>query len=143
VLASHGGYTFYKVALSGYATSVNIASACEAAGLLTPCPCSSAFASHAGFNDAVGGKSCVVTSEIGCGNPMGTTARASGCPSFRGWETYYGGDVAEVRKCAAFDGVFTYTGSWGSGAGCGSVSGSWCVYGSSYAGYYAMCAAKI
>jgi hypothetical protein len=136
VLASHGGYTFYKVALSGYATSPNIASACEAAGLLTPCP--------GGYNSAVGGKSCVQTSERGgdCGFPMGMTALASGCPG----STSCGGGafVAEVRKCAAFDGLFIYMDSrWASGDGCGSVSGSWCVTGSSYAGYYAMCAAKI
>jgi hypothetical protein len=127
VLASHGGYKFYKVALSGYATGENIARACEAAGLLTPCPCFSG--EWFGYNQGTGGMSCVVTSEIGCKSPMSTSSQVA-CGT-------------SPALCAAFDGVFIYMGWWEHGDGCGAVSGSWCVKGRSHAGYYAMCAAKI
>jgi hypothetical protein len=141
VLASHGGYTYYKVALSGYATSANIANACEAAGLLTPCSCSSSDASRFSYNNPIGGKSCVLTAEIACDYPMGTTALASGCPFY---SNIHGGKIAYSPSCAAFHGVFMYLGDYrGSGGGCGSVKDSGWLVGSSYAGYYAFCAAKI
>jgi len=74
---------------------------------------------------------CVVTSEVGCGNPMMTTAKQSGC-------TY-------PRGCPAFKNVYTYMGSkWvtkdGQKAGCGTDGSRWCTQGSPKKAGYAFCA---
>jgi len=123
-LKSYGGWSFAKVPTSD--TSDNgIIAACKAAGMKVPCAgtdsCSYTNKQH-----------CVVTSEVGCGNPMITTARQSGCniPS----------QCGNLLK-----NVYTYMGhKWvikdGKRGGCGTDGRGWCTQGSPKKAGYAFCA---
>jgi len=102
-----------------------IIAACKAAGMKVPC----AGTDSCGYTNK---QHCVVTSEVGCGNPMMTTARQSGCnyPS----------------RCGdLFKNVYTYMGhKWviqdGKRGGCGTDGRSWCTRGSPKKAGYAFCA---
>jgi len=122
-IKEYGGWSFAKVPTSD-TSDKGIIAACKAAGMKVPCAgsdsCHYTNKAH-----------CVVTSEVGCGNPMYTTARQSGC--------------SRPSGCPAFKNVYTYMGSkWvtrdGQKAGCGTNGRGWCTQGSPKMGGFAFCA---
>jgi hypothetical protein len=121
-LVGHGGWNFYKVPVLGRMSDVNVHAACQAAGLVTPC----AGAAGCRYNN----NNCTVTSEVGCGNPMMTTAGRL-C------------NGARPNACVAIRDTFTYMGgNWSAGSSCGVVGNSWCAAGNSYTNKYAFCARR-
>ena len=121
VLRTFGGWTFYKVPVPGVLSDTNVVAACAAAGLRTPC----AGGSGCSFNNLA---YCVITSEIGCGNPMYSLSQAI-C-----------GTSVYPSNCPATYNLFTYMGgSWSGGSACGALSGQWCVEGRSYSNMFAVC----
>jgi len=122
-IKGYGGWEFAKVPTSD-TSDKGIIAACKKAGMKVPC----AGSDSCRYTNKA---QCVVTSEVGCGNPMMTTAKQSGC-------TY-------PRGCPAFKNVYTYMGSkWvtkdGQKAGCGTDGSRWCTQGSPKKAGYAFCA---
>ena len=123
IFGSFGGWTFYKVGpINGIMSDNNIIAACAAAGLRVPC------AGPAGCSYNNNQAQCVLTSEVGCGNPMYSLSQAicggatpSGCPALTN-----------------SPGTFTFMGNvWNGGMGCGTLNGGWCASGNS--GGYTIC----
>ena len=92
MIASHGGWSFYKVPTT-CTTDMCIASVCEAAGMVTPC----AGSSECGYSNAI----CTVTSEVGCETPMKTTSHV----------------LCGARYCDSFEDMFQYMGGKYNGGG--------------------------
>jgi len=113
VFGSFGGWTFYKVGpINGVMSDNNIIAACAAAGLRVPC------AGAAGCKYNNNQAQCVITSEVGCGNPMQSLSHA-----------ICGG--ANPNWCPALTnspGTVTFMGNaWSGGMGCGTLNGGWCT----------------
>merc|ERR1719235_413445 len=71
LLATHGGWSFYKVETADTSDD-GITAACKGAGMVVPCT----GGTGCRYND----DKCTMTSEVGCGNPMLTTAKQiAGC----------------------------------------------------------------
>lgn len=129
-IVSHGGWSFYKLPMTGYATNINIYETCQAAGLVAPCPGDSGCSYSSSAPSGNGGTYyCTLTSEVGCGSPMGTGANAlcgnspPGCPVYSDTFIWMGGN-------------------WGSSSGCGVVNGGWCATGNINLNKFAYCASK-
>jgi hypothetical protein len=102
-------------------TDTNVHNTCQSFGMVTPC----AGPAGCAYNDNI----CTLTSEIGCGNPMWTSAKAR-C----GGTTY-------PSQCGSFDGTFAYMGhNWSES--CGALNGSWCVGGGGVSNHFAFCARR-
>jgi hypothetical protein len=99
--------------------------ACKNAGLVVPC--TGAPGCH--YNNK--GKECVQTSEVGCGNPMSTTAFA-----LCGRNIY-------PPSCKKLDNTFAFMGKvWAGGNSCGTKGSSWCTVGKKTRAGFAFCAAQ-
>ena len=103
-LASHGDWHFYKVP-TGCTSGACVSKACADAGMVTPC------AGPPGCEYNYNEMACILTSELGCNQPMSTTAGIL-C------------GVASTKECSHFEEVYTYMGTWNNGAACGLRDGS-------------------
>ena len=107
----------------------NVKSACDNAGLVTPCPGNS----ECKFND----KYCTVTSEQNCNN--GVISLTIGNVLKNVCKTENSPD------CPQFDGVYQYMKNFMNGNTCGveNKKGEFCSDGSKYSNRFALCAKKI